>query len=112
VSSRIDLSDHFSHFDDSVSPYNFIRYSDRRWSLVNSALLYQNRLRRSDYVSAYERADLELVAERPWRPDVALPDDLDARFSGYDPGDLAVVRLRIAAVPSPDTLVEREHVVD
>jgi SAM-dependent methyltransferase len=31
VSSRIDLSDHFSHFDHSLSPYNFLRYSDRRW---------------------------------------------------------------------------------
>jgi SAM-dependent methyltransferase len=111
VSSRIDLSDHFSHFDDSVSPYNFLRYSDRRWSLVNSGLLYQNRLRRSDYVSAFERAGFELVAERTWRPDVALPDDLDARFRCYDPEDLAVVRLRLAAVPSPDTLVERENVV-
>ena len=54
----------------------------------------------------------EFVAERTWRPDVALPDDLDTRFRGYDPEDLAVVRLRLAAVPSPDALVEPENVVD
>jgi hypothetical protein len=110
VSSRIDLSDHFSHFDDSVSPYNFLRYSDRRWSLVNSGLLYQNRLRRSDYVSAFEQAGFTVVAERSWRPGVELPADLDARFRGYDPDDLDVARLRLVAVPSPDTLVERENV--
>ena len=112
VSSRIDLSDHFSHFDHSLSPYNFLRYSDRTWSLVNSDLLHQNRLRRPDYVSAFERAGLTVVGERPWRPNVPLPEDLDPRFRDYDPEDLAVARLRIVAVPSPDALVERENVGD
>jgi len=112
MSSRIDLSDHFSHFDRSVSPYNFLRYSERRWRLLNSDLLHQNRLRRADYLSACERAGLTVVAERPWRPNLRLPEDLDPRFRGYDPGDLAVVRLRIVAVPSPDALVEPEDVLD
>jgi SAM-dependent methyltransferase len=112
VSSRIDLSDHFSHFDDSVSPYNFLRYSERRWSLVDSKLLHQNRLRRSDYVSAFEQAGFEVVSERPWRPGVELPDDLDEKFRGYDPDDLEVVRLRLVAVPSPDALVQPENIAD
>jgi SAM-dependent methyltransferase len=29
ISCRIDLRDHFSNFDDDLSPYNFLRYSDR-----------------------------------------------------------------------------------
>jgi SAM-dependent methyltransferase len=111
VSSRIDLSDHFSHFDHSLSPYNFLRYSDRRWSLVNSNLLHQNRLRRPDYVSAFERAGLCVVAEKPWRPNAALPEDIDERFRGYEPDDLAVVGLRIVAVPSPDALEQPENVI-
>jgi SAM-dependent methyltransferase len=112
VSSRIDLSDHFSHFDHSLSPYNFRRYSDRRWAMVNSELLHQNRLRRSDYVSALERAGLTVVAETPWRSNVALPTDLDPRFRDYYPEDLAVLRLRLVAVPSPDALVEPENIGD
>jgi SAM-dependent methyltransferase len=110
-SSRIDLSDHFTHFDRSLSPYNFLRYSDRAWRLANSSLLHQNRLRRPDYIGAFEAAGFEVVAEKPWRPDAALPDDLAPRFRSYDPADLAVVGLRIVAVPSPDALEEREHVV-
>ena len=55
-SSRIDLSDHFAHFDRSLSPYNFLRYSDRAWGLANSSLLHQNRLRRPDYVRIAELA--------------------------------------------------------
>jgi hypothetical protein len=111
LSSRIDLSDHYSHFDDSLSPYNFLRYSDRTWSRLNSSLLHQNRLRRPDYVSAFERAGFTVVAEKPWRPGDELPDDLAPRFRSYDPEDLAVVGLRIVAVPSPDALEEAEHVV-
>ncbi|MCA1656649.1 MAG: class I SAM-dependent methyltransferase, partial [Actinobacteria bacterium] len=68
LSSRIDLSDHFSHFDRSVSPYNFLRYSDRAWRLVNSSLLHQNRLRRPDYSTAFARAGLTIVAEKAWTP--------------------------------------------
>ena len=109
-SSRIDLSDHFTHFDRSLSPYNFLRYSDRAWRLANSSLLHQNRLRRPDYIGAFEAAGFEVVAEKPWRPDAALPDDLAPRFRSYDSADLAVVGLRIVAVPSPDALEEREHV--
>jgi len=111
MSSRIDLSDHFSHFDGSLSPYNFLRYSDRAWRFVNSTLLHQNRLRRSDYVSALEQTGLAVLAEKPWRPKAAVPDDLDRRFQAYDPEDLAVLGLRIVAGRSPDALEEPEHVV-
>ena len=111
VSSRIDLSDHFSHFDHSLSPYNYLRYSDRTWRLVNSKLLHQNRLRRSDYVSAFDRAGLTVVAERTWQPSVNLPEDIDSRFRDFYPEDLAVLRLRLVAVLSPDALVEPEEVI-
>jgi SAM-dependent methyltransferase len=111
VSSRIDLSDHFSHFDHSLSPYNYLRYSDRTWRLVNSELLYQNRLRRSDYVSAFDRAGLTVVAERTWQPNVDLPEDIDSRFRDYYPEDLAVLGLRLVAVHSPDAFVEPKDVV-
>ena len=110
LSSRIDLSDHFSHFDRSVSPYNFLRYSDRAWGLANSSLLHQNRLRFSDYVNAFEAAGFDVVAAKSWRPDAELPDKVAPRFRSYDPADLAVLGLRIVAVPSPDALEEPEHV--
>ena len=109
LSSRIDLSDHYSHFDRSLSPYNFLRYSDRTWALLNSSLLHQNRLRRPDYVSALERAGFTVVAEKPWRPRAELPNDLAPRFRSYEPEDLAVIGLRIVAIPSPDALEEAEH---
>jgi SAM-dependent methyltransferase len=110
VSSRIDLSDHYSHFDVSLSPYNFLRFDDRRWRLANSSLLFQNRLRRPDYLASFRAAGLTVVAEKAWRPDEALPGDLAERFRAYEPEDLAVVGLRLVAVPSPNALVEPEDV--
>jgi SAM-dependent methyltransferase len=64
LSCRIDLEDHYFRFDRSLSRYNFLRYSDRTWGLVNSSLHYLNRLRYPDYVRLVEDAGFELVEER------------------------------------------------
>lgn len=112
ISCRIDLSDHFSHFDSTLGPYNFLRYGERTWGLLNSGLLYQNRLRRPDYLRAFAEAGLMVVAERVWRPqEPRLPDDLAPRFRAYGADDLAVQKLRLVARPLPHALEEREHVV-
>src|ERR671936_784164 len=44
-SCRIDLADHYAYFDRSLSRYNFLRFPDRAWNLVNSPLHFQNRSR-------------------------------------------------------------------
>lgn len=45
MSLFIDYKDHYSYFDHSISAYNFLQYSDRKWMLFNPSLHYQNRLR-------------------------------------------------------------------
>jgi SAM-dependent methyltransferase len=105
MSSRIDLRDHYSYFDRSVSPYNFLRYSDRAWWLFNSSLLYQNRLRRPDYLQAVADAGLSVVGEsatRPTDPELAMLDRIEVapRFRSYSVEDLAVVALVLVARPA------------
>jgi SAM-dependent methyltransferase len=119
LSALIDLSDHFSQIDPSISRYNFLRYSDRTWSLFNSSLQHQNRMRRPDYLSAFDEAGLEVVSEEP---ETAGPKQLDAlrglelaeRFRSYPFDELAVIRLRLVARAagnaSPHALVEAEDV--
>lgn len=104
-SSRIDLADHYSYFDRGLSPWNFLRYDDARWRWLNSDLLYQNRLRRPDYLGAFAEAGLGIVDEVASRPDDAgLAElarlELADRFRGYALDDLAVTALVLVARPA------------
>ena len=102
-SCRIDLQDHYAYFDDSLSRYNFLRFSESVWRLVNSPLHFQNRLRAPDYLRLVREAGFDLVVERPSGPDEAglaelrrLP--LAARFrNGYTPEELGVTVLSFVA---------------
>ena len=69
VSSYVDMQDHYSWFDPSISVYNFLKFSDRTWGFLNSPLHFQNRLRARDYRELCEGAGLEILSE-----DVNPPD--------------------------------------
>ena len=104
LSAVIDLSDHYARFDSSISSYNFLRYSERAWALVNSGLHHQNRLRRPDYLAACRAARLDVLWERGWRPKGKELDALRSlqpanRFRHYSFEDLAVQTLRLVARP-------------
>jgi len=101
-SCRIDLQDHYSYFDPSLSRYNFLRFSDRVWSLVNSPLHNQNRLRSHDYLRLVREAGFEVVAERPSAPSEQGLEELRAlplapRFRRYTPEELGVTILSFVA---------------
>ena len=90
LSCRIDLQDHYSYVDGSVSRYNFLKFSDRTWKLVNSGVHFQNRLRYPDYVRLVKAAGLEVVSERVSRPStrdlellaaMKLPPEFRGRYS-------------------------------
>ena len=102
-SCRIDLQDHYAYFDRSLSRYNFLRFSDGAWRLVNSPLHFQNRLRSSDYLRLVREAGFDLVVERPSGPSDegrtelrSLP--LAERFRGYAEDDLGVTVLSFVAL--------------
>jgi len=104
-SCRIDLQDHYAYFDRSLSKYHFLRYSDRAWSLVNSPLHHQNRLRSPEYLQLVRDAGFELVVEKPSGPsEVGLKElesfPLAPRFRRFPPEDLGVTVLSFVAVPA------------
>ena len=64
VSMLIDYSDHYYSIDKSISPYNFLRYSDSQWKRYNNPLQYVNRLRHCDFVRLFQDCGFQiLVAE-------------------------------------------------
>lgn len=61
MSHFIDMTDHFAHFDKSITIYNFLRYSDRVWRLIDNDIQPQNRMRLRDYLDMYERLGIPII---------------------------------------------------
>ena len=105
ISSRVDLRDHYSYFDRTLSAYNFLRFGERTWRLLNPPLHYQNRLRRPAYLRAFAAAGFTVVAEKIVRPNER---DLEALgqirlapdFASYPVEDVAVKAIHIVAKPA------------
>lgn len=63
----IDLSDHFAHFDKSISIYHFLRFSPAAWRWIDNSVQPLNRLRLPDYLRLYAQAGIP-VTELETRP--------------------------------------------
>jgi SAM-dependent methyltransferase len=61
MSHIVDLSDHFAHLDPSITPYNFLRFSDAAWRWIDNSIQPQSRLRVDDYLDLLQSARLELT---------------------------------------------------
>jgi SAM-dependent methyltransferase len=95
MSFRIDYQDHYSYFDNHLSPYNFLQYSERQWARYNPALHFQNRMRHRDYLELFDQTGFEILEEA--REDGGPADlrllqelKLGKCFRTYAPEDLAV----------------------
>jgi SAM-dependent methyltransferase len=64
ISFSIDTRDHFSDFDSTIGPDNFLKFSDVTWRLLNSPLHYQNRLRPCDYIRMIEGSGFRILHEK------------------------------------------------
>jgi SAM-dependent methyltransferase len=84
--------DHYAYFDKSITPINYLTYTGRQWRFWDNDLLYQNRLRPSDFIDMARQAQLEI----PLAFHTARPELLDAlrrlpiapEFKGYPPEQL------------------------
>jgi hypothetical protein len=96
----VDISDHYAHFDRSISEFNYLRYPPRAWRLFNNRLQYQSRLRASDYRRLIEDAGFTVVAEEAQRgaAEELAQITLAPQFRQYAQDDLLVLRTWITAV--------------
>lgn len=106
----VDMSDHYAHFDGSITEFNYLRYSDRAWRVFNNRLQHQNRLRICDYRRIIEEAGFELIAEEGER---GAAEELGAiklarPFQRYAVEDLLVLRSWITAVAQPAGAPDRD----
>ena len=76
MSNVIDYRDHWSFFDNSISVYNYLIYSDSEWNKLNPSIMYQNRMRHSDYIKIINDSGFEILEEKPDFPNEKELDQL------------------------------------
>ena len=80
VSSLIDYTDHYSHTDNQISTFNFLKYSTKDWSKYNNSYLFQNRLRHQDYKKIFTDNKLDIIEEKKGKLSDP-PNDISGEFN-------------------------------
>jgi len=102
MSHLIDLTDHYSHLDRNITPYNFLQFSELTWRLFNNRLQYQNRLRASDYRRVHQETGFEIKIEenRSATEEQFRSVKLAPAFARYTTEDAMVIESWMVSVPS------------
>ena len=97
----VNCGDHYAYFDRRITPLNYLRFTQQQWQRWNNDLLYQNRLRASDFPAAARRQGLEVIHQiQTERKDLlaSIPaDQIAPEFRHYDAGDLSCTSITFAA---------------
>jgi hypothetical protein len=101
MSHTISLDDQYAAYDPRITKFNFLRFSDRTWRLLNNPIIPLNRLRVSDYRSALSQSGFRIVEENSQRGDPAelARTPVAKRFRDYAVDDLLVTYSWLVAVP-------------
>jgi hypothetical protein len=97
-SHYLNLVDQFSYFDQSITPFNFLKYSARSWKYLNSPLTWQNRFRISDFRRILGESGYRVLKEDCTRgkPEDLAKVKLAPEFQDYRREDLLVLYAWIA----------------
>mgnify|MGYP001098283663 CR=1 FL=1 len=92
MSHFIDLTDHFAHRDSKITIYNFLKFSDAQWALIDNDIQPQNRMRWSEYLSLYQAMGIPCSIEETRAiadPGVNL-DFVHEKYLGFNRADLLI----------------------
>jgi hypothetical protein len=96
VSHEITYGDHYSHTDKSITPYNFLQFSEQTWERLYMRHYYQNRLRHNDIRRMIVEAGFTILEETPMMFDNAEEMLASVRlakpFDTYPKSDLLATR--------------------
>jgi hypothetical protein len=92
MSHFIDMSDHFAHFDQSISIYNFLKFSDRQWKWIDNSIQPQNRLRIYHYRDLFSKIDIPVteVQVRKGDPQKLKLIPVDSRYCAFPEEETAI----------------------
>ncbi|MCK5823479.1 MAG: class I SAM-dependent methyltransferase [Bacteroidales bacterium] len=92
MSHFIDMSDHFAHLDKKISIYNFLKFSDKQWSLIDNSVQPQNRLRITQYIEIYNNLGIKVIEQEDREGDIEKLKEInvDKVFTNISVKELAV----------------------
>jgi SAM-dependent methyltransferase len=94
-------ADHYAYFDRKITFLNYLQFTEAQWAFWNNSLLYQNRMRPSQFFALAEEAGLELLARIATpRAELlaALPSlQLQPPFNAMDPNDVCCTSFDLVA---------------
>lgn len=99
---QIDLSDHFSHSDPSLSALHFLQFSEAQFAHYNNPILYQNRLRAPAYRQLFTAGGFEICQWHPQHSPKAHPlPTIHPHFAAVPAGEITITALRLIARKQP-----------
>lgn len=112
MTHRLNLVDVYSYFDKNITTLNHLQYTDRQWRWRNSPLIWQSRLRVTDYRRLHADTGFEVVSEdnESESPDKLARIKIAPQFEKYSHPDLLVIhsfmvgRLTQKTGPTPPTI--------
>ena len=87
--------DHNARHDIELNPIHYLKYSERRWNLLQTDLVnYQNRLRNKQFIEIFESNGFKIIASDVTHLPRALLDDLtlDSSFACLDKDNILIGR--------------------
>jgi len=92
MSHFIDMSDHFAHFDHSITIYNFLRYSQNKWKMIDNDIQPQNRLRFKEYLKMYEENAIPIIETvvREGNLEDLRRQKIHTEYQSYSEAELAI----------------------
>lgn len=92
MSHFIDMSDHFAHYDKTITIYNFLKYSNSLWKTIDNSIQPQNRMRFIDFKQMYKEINIGIDIEdyRKGNIEEVKNIKLDSHFKQYSFEDLAI----------------------
>jgi SAM-dependent methyltransferase len=100
MSHSIDLSDHFAHMDESITIYNFLKYSEAQWKWINNSIQPMNRLRIYDYREMYRKISIPITLEinREFDLEDYNKVEVDGRFLSHRAEENAVSHTQLISL--------------
>lgn len=102
MSHLVDLMDHYRYVDDRITVYNFLRFPDAVWRVLDSPIEHQNRLRLPAYRQLVQEGGFVLHDEEVRGPDQRDLERLRSvplapRFRRMDPRDVGAKSVKLVA---------------